>query len=562
ALGPRTASNEWAVDGRHTETGAPILANDPHLGLESPILWYLARIETPTLTLTGATVPGVPILLLGHNGHIAWGFTTTGGDVQDLVVERVDPDDPSRYLTPDGPVPFETREEVIEVRGGEPVTLTVRETRHGPVISDIDDRAAGHAASQGGGQDGGDHVLALAYTGLVDIDTTPEAAYRLNRARSWDDFVDAMALWVAPQQNVIYADTGGRIGLFTPGRVPVRRAGDGSLPVPGWDGTHGWDGTVPPAELPQAVDPADGMLVNANNAVVGPDFPHLIARSYDEGYRAERILEMLQAEGMGATVATHEGMLADMVSLAARDLLPAMLDRATPPDAATADLLARLRRWDHRMDRHEAEPLVFMAWFMALHDALYADELGDLADSAPSLAPTVVERMLTERTAWCDDVTTAATEDCADAVDRALDTALTDLVDRYGEDPAEWRWGDAHTAPLGNQIWSRLPVIAGLVSNAVETHGGHFTVNRGGFYGGSDERPFAHTHGAGFRAVYDLSDLDNSRFVIATGQSGHPMSPHWGDFVQMWAAGGHTTIAGDPATIAETGRGTITLEPR
>jgi penicillin amidase len=254
-------------------------------------------------------------------------------------------------------------------------------------------------------------------------------------------------------------------------------------------------------------------------------------------------------------------MLADTVSLAARDLLPLMLDRATAPDAATADLLARLRRWDHRMDRNEAEPLVFMAWLRALHRALYADELGDLYDSAPTLAPSVVKRMLTERTHWCDDVATDETEDCAAAVDTALTAALTDLVDRYGENPDEWRWGEAHTAPLSNQIFGRVPIVAGLVSNAVETHGGHFTVNRGGYYGAEDGRPFAHTHGAGFRAVYDLSDLDNSRFVIATGQSGHPMSPHWGDFVMMWAAGGHTPLAGDPADIAETGRGTTTLRP-
>jgi len=372
-----------------------------------------------------------------------------------------------------------------------------------------------------------------------------------------------MALWGAPQQNVVYADVEGNIGLFTPGRLPVRRGHDGAFPVPGWTGDIGWDGFVPVEELPQRLNPTGGRLVNANNAVVGPDYPHLIARSFDEAYRAERIVEMLDDDD-GRTVSGHEAMLADTVSLAARDLLPLMLEGVRAENAETAEILARLRRWDHRMDRDAAEPLVFVTWLSELHRSLYADELGPLYDELWNMRPSVVKRMLTDRTVWCDDVTTDGTEDCADAIGRALADTLALLGDGDGDGgpPADLRWGDAHVAPLEHQLFGRVPLVRDLLSNAVETDGGHFTVNRGGFYGAGGESPFAHTHGAGFRAVYDLSDLDNSRFVIATGQSGHPLSPHWGDMVETWASGGHFPVAGDPSALAADGARTLTLRPR
>jgi len=221
-LGPSTASNEWVVGGARTASGMPVLANDPHLRLSTPALWYLARIETPETTLVGATVAGVPAMVIGHNGHIAWGLTTTGGDVQDLFVEKVDPEDPSRYLTPDGSRAFTTREEVIEVRGGDPVTLTVRETRHGPVVSDLDEDFATVA--------GPDEVVALAFTALDPTDRTAEAIWRMNQATDWESFLDAMRLWGAPQQNLVYADTEGTFGFVTPGRLPIRKAGDGLSP--------------------------------------------------------------------------------------------------------------------------------------------------------------------------------------------------------------------------------------------------------------------------------------------------------------------------------------------
>jgi len=551
-LGPSTASNEWVVGGDRTASGLPILANDPHLRLSTPALWYLARIETPETTLVGATVAGVPAMVIGHNGHIAWGLTTTGGDVQDLFVERIDPDDPNRYLTPEGSRPFETRTETIAVRGGEPVELTIRETRHGPVISDLDEDFSAVA--------GPDAVVALAFTALDPEDRTAEALWRLNQATDWQSFLDAVRLWGAPQQNLVYADTEGTFGFVTPGHVPVRRAGDGLSPVPGWTGEYGWTGTIPFDDLPQVRDPETDVLVNANNAPVGPDYPYLIAHDYDEPYRARRIEQMLEGAS-DHDIDDSVAVALDTVSLAAADLLPLMLE-ARAEDARAADALAMLRRWDYRMDRERPEPLVFAAWLKELNRALYADELGDLFEDYWGLRPSVVRRMLTERPGWCDDVRTDGVEEsCADMLQRSLRAAIAELTEAHGEDVQDWRWGEAHVAPLGHEIFGFIPVLDRLFGLAIETDGGPYTVNRGAFWSLGSDRPFRHQHGAGLRVFHDMADLTRSRFVIATGQSGNVLSPHYGDFTERWRDGEHVTLAGSPADLAERGLGTLTLRP-
>ena len=258
------ASNEWVVDGRHTATGKPILANDPHLGLEAPILWYLARIVTPDMTVKGATVPGLPAVLLGQNDNVAWGLTTTNSDVQDLFIETVDPKDPGRYLTPDGSAAFETRREIIHVKGEADVTMTVRATRHGPVMSDIDGEMQTLA--------GPGKVMALAFTGLGAADTTSEAFWLLNQARGQDDVLQALKAYQAPPQNIVYADRDGHIGFINPGLLPIRKAGDGRMPADGASGAFDWTGMASFDRMPQVRDPEAGFILNANSAVVPRNF--------------------------------------------------------------------------------------------------------------------------------------------------------------------------------------------------------------------------------------------------------------------------------------------------
>ncbi|MCA8933655.1 MAG: penicillin acylase family protein [Rhodospirillaceae bacterium] len=548
------ASNVWALSGARTQTGAPLLANDPHLGLTIPIQWYLAHIETPELTVTGATMPGAPFTILGHNRSLAWGQTTTGADVEDLFLERIDPDDPDRYLTPDGSAAFATRTETIVVDGEpEPLTMTVRTTRHGPVVSDLEQPEIDAVRAD-------DTVVALAFTGLDQESVVATALYRLNRAETVSQAIDALADWRAPAQNIALADADGAIALTTPGRFPLRRSGDGLLPVPGWSGDYDWEGYAAYADLPRTIDPPSGQVLNANNPVVGRDYPVLITGyPYEPDYRARRIAELLDDPASG-TVAGAEAMMLDTVSPAAADLLPLLLDTEAT-DAAAADALALLRDWDFRMDRDRPEPLIFTAWLRQLNRHLYADELAELFVDYWHLRPRTVRHMLTEAQQWCDVLATEAVETCADITRDALAEAIAELAERYGDDPTDWRWGDAHVAVFPHQVVSLMPLVGSFFTNSVEADGGNFTLNRGATPIVSAERAFQDVHGAGYRAVYDLADLGRSQFMIATGQSGNPLSPYFDDLIEPWRDGEWLTLGAPPEELQQTSVGTLTLRP-
>jgi penicillin amidase len=544
-------SNAWVVAGNRTTTGAPLLANDPHLGLQAPGVWYLAHLRAPEIELVGATLAGVPGIVLGHNGAIAWGFTNTGADVQDLFVERLDPDDPARYLVPGGTAPFETREEIIRIKGAPALTLTIRETRHGPVISDL--MADAGRLVPGGG------VAALAWTALAEDDRAAQALLGIARARDWPQFVEALRAVGAPIQNVHYADTSGRIGFIAPGRVPIRKNGDGRWPVPGWTGAYDWDGWVPSEALPRALDPQDGVLFNANNRVVPEGYPYLLTADWEAPYRARRLARLLDRGGFQPQ--DFAAIQADQLSLLARDLLPIMLS-AEPSGPGAADAMAALDAWDRVMRSDAAEPLLFAAWYRELSRLVYADELGDLFDSFWGVRPQFMSRILTDRQIWCDDIRTDPVETCAERAASALNAALLDLAGRRGDAPDAWRWGDAHRARMAHPIFEDLPVLDQLFDIEVASGGDSVTVNVGHFSPRNEARPFANTHAATYRAIYDLADLDRSRFVAATGQSGNPLSRHYRDLTALWVAGQAIPIDRIPGTFRQGAIGVAHLLPR
>ncbi|MCG8545111.1 MAG: penicillin acylase family protein [Alphaproteobacteria bacterium] len=525
-LAPVDASNAWVLNGNRTATGKPILANDPHLGFSAPVLWYLVRMEAPGLSLTGVTVPGVPLLILGHNSRIAWGMTTTGGDVEDLYLERIDPTDPSRYMTPDGPKPFELREEIIRVKSEDPVALTVRSTRHGPVIDEIVPGAEPEPDLT--------HVLALASPAFRPDDTTAQALFKINNATSWADFLKAARAFQSPQQNLFFADIKGDIGMIAPGRIPIRSQRDGRTVADGEKAADDWLGFIPFEALPKAHNPSAGIIINANNPLVGPNYPYSITRDWDKGHRAERLVEVLK-EADGVTLDDTAALQQDIVSPAARRLL-GMLLRAEPNGSDAAAAMALLRSWDHRMSRDRPEPLIYATWMRRLMAALVKDELGDLFDPYNRPRPDFIVSVLTGASQWCDDVTTDAAETCDQRVAQALDDALADLRAKHGADITAWRWGTVHRAVFAHRLFTYVPVLRGLTDISIETDGGDHSVNRGQT-SNHDGNPFAHTHGAGYRAVYDLADLDRSRFIIATGQSGNPLSPHYRDQLDRWRRG-------------------------
>lgn len=550
-LAPIDASNAWVISGARTETGKPILANDPHLGFGAPILWYLARIETPTLSLTGATVPGVPLHPLGHNGKIAWGMTTTGADVEDLYIEALDPDNPQQYLAPDGAKRFTTRVEKIHVAGDDPVTLTVRETRHGPVVSDVLDEAdLSETAPKS--------VIALASPTTRIDDETARALYLLNRAGNWREFLDAARLFHAPVQNLFFADTAGDIGLVTPGRIPIRENHDGIRPVSGKQAQVDSNGFIPFDELPKRHNPPDGLIINANNRLVGPGYPHSIAKHWQAAYRAARIAEALDGQ-KAHTVADSAALQMDTISPAARRLVPLLLSAPAASDKAKAAII-RLRAWDFRMHRDHAEPLIYAAWLRALERALVQDELADRTDDYARSRVQFVVAALTKHQSWCDNVTTPKPETCETQIAAALETALADITKSQGPDIAKWRWGTAHKAQFRHRVFTQIPGLRFFTDLIAETDGGDHTLNRGQTRQAGSS-PYSHVHGSGYRAVYDLADLDRSRYIIATGQSGNPFSDHYRDMLDRWRDGGFVTIGGDRETVRQNAAGILTLTP-
>ncbi|KAF0105198.1 MAG: penicillin acylase [Rhodospirillaceae bacterium] len=547
----REASNEWVLSGAHAVSGRPLLANDPHLGFSFPGVWYLARLVGPGFDIRGATSPGSPAVVLGHNGTIGWGFTTTNLDSQDVFVERVDPTDPNRYITPDGARPFAVREETINVAWGDPVTMRVRETRHGPVIDDFVRRGE-NLTPQG-------HVLALQATALDGADTSAEGFARVGSAQNWDEFLSAARRIVSPMQNMVYADTSGNIGLISPARVPIRRKGDGSMPVPGWTSEYDWAGFVPFDELPRVYNPVGGVIVNANGRLVPNDYRHFISKDWAEPYRQRRAAQLL-GEVERHPVYGMIVMQADNLALDAADMLPYLL-KGEPRNARAAQARDLLARWNMFMLASRPEPLIYDAWITELQRGLLADELGDdLFNSIAVPNVPLMVRILRDQPGWCDDGGTKVAETCETAIALALERALDWISRRQGPDMTKWQWGHEHYAVHRHPLFDGVPLLRNIASVRYPADGGNQTLNRASpsFRG---NRPFDAVHGAGYRGIYDFSDLENSRFATPLGQSGNMLSPWARNFVVPWQNLAYINIGGTRAETARSAIGTITLNP-
>ncbi len=341
-----------------------------------------------------------------------------------------------------------------------------------------------------------------------------------------------MSLWVAPQQNVFYADTAGHIGFWTPGKVPLRIGYDGSRPVEARDREALWSGFIPFESLPHAFDPAQGWLANANNRIVGPGYPYEIATEWQNPARYRRIAQVLAADA-AFSPAKAAALQLDRLSPVARELLPLML-KAKPAAGEAAEAQALLAKWDGTMDRDRPEPLIFYAWLRELNRILFADELGPAFGEIAFWNPEAIERVLTAAPRWCR----GQTADCDEALRKSLVEAIA-LLRRVGAGgPLEdLKWGDFHKATLGHPLFKALPLLGALTTLEIPTGGGNYTVDRATPVYLNEQRLFRDVHGPGLRAVFDLADLDASRFVIDAGQSGNPLSPHYGDFLERWRDG-------------------------
>ena len=549
-------SNNWVLAGSRTTTGAPLLANDPHLKLSAPALWYFVRIETPQGRVAGATMPGLPSVVLGQNDHLAWGFTNTGPDVQDLYLERIQPGRPTHYQTPQGWEPFQIFEEVIKVKGQPDVALTVRATRHGPVISD-----GGAGEGLTGPASTPSYAIAMRWTALDADAATLEASGDLTAARSVEEFVAATARYAAPMQNMVVADRAGRIAMVSAGRVPLRKPDNelkGQVPAPGWEARFDWAGYLDAGATPREFDPARGWIATANQRIHAPEYPHYLTSEWAPPWRMQRIEQML-ASREKHSLEDMRRMQADELSLATLALLP-VLRRAAPDHPLAAAAQRELASFDGRMTGDRAAPLIFWAWARHLAQGLFADEVGETAWAASARAWREALQGVMERgdAWWCDDKGTPAAESCAQQNDAALRRALEELQAAQGADVSAWRWDRVHQARSEHRPFSKVRLLARWFELRAPVGGDTYTVNVSRVTlkpDASTGELYLNEHGPSLRAIYDLGDPANSRFMHSSGQSGIALSPHYRSFVERWTRVEYVPLWSAPA------QNVLTLQP-
>ncbi|ADD28897.1 penicillin acylase family protein [Meiothermus ruber] len=537
---PDQGSNNWVLSGARTTTGKPMLANDPHLRLQNPALWYIADLRGPTYHAIGATIPGVPGVFLGRNDRVAWGATNVRPDVMDLFVLDLEG---GSYRTPLGLVPLRVRQETIRVRGADPVTITVRESEYGPVISDLGPAFLRPGLTAGAAIATEKQAVAVRWTGLDPQDTTLDAYLGMNRAQNAEEFRQALRRYVAPMQNFVYADVEGTIGYFAPGWVPIRDW-DGRFPASASKGQQ-WKGYLPFERLPQVVNPKEGFVASANNRVLphgGPD----ISSYTTEVFRAQRIRELILATPR-ANLEDMARWQGDTYSIIARELLPGLL-ALQPQSEAARRLQNAVRNWDLRAELDSVGATAFAFYYREISRML-EDELGL---RYPPVPYTFI-KTLREEGRWCQDAR-AGIRNCAQFMAQALEKAGAELERRLGPDPSGWQWGRLHQASLTSPLAS-APLVGGLFNRTIPTPGSMHTVNVANY----NQDTFLHTSGASLRTLFDLSDPDNSRIIYPMGQSADLFSPHFDDLLWLWRDKQYIPLSTRPADWGPTW--TLELRP-
>lgn len=578
-VGEGIGSNSWAVSGSKTVTGKPLLANDPHLAPAMPSLWYQAGLHCRSITadcsydVAGWTMSGLPGVFIGHNADIAWGFTNLGPDVTDLVLEKVTGDN---YEIDGKKQPLTTRQEVIKVAGGEDVTITVRSTPNGPIMSDVleSTAAAGDSApvpAPGQAPDsaqappkGTGYAVALKWTALTPRPTF-DAFDMMNTAENWDDFRKAAEFVSVPAQNLLYADTSGRIGYQAPGVIPIRKNYDGKWPVPGWSSEYAWTGQIPFEELPVITDPDEGYIVTANQAAIGPDYPYFITDDWSYGARSQRIFDLVEQEISDEDLMTSQEM-AD-IQMDARNELAAFLAprlQEFSVEDATEPALDLLDGWDFQQQRDSAAGAYFNAVWRQLVQRVFNDVL-DTSETYANGGDRYWEVMYglwdEPNNPWWDDVNTPERENRDQTVTASLNAAAAELDERLGGDPASWQWGDLHTLELTNASLGQ----SGIAPIEWLFNRGPYQVGGGGSIvqatGWEPQEGYEVNWVPSMRQVVDLANLDNSTWVNLTGASGHAFDATYRDQTEAWVTGEQYSWPFSREAVEQNTRDTLTLQP-
>ena len=559
------ASNAWAAAPARSASGGTLLANDPHLGFTAPGIWYLARLELSAGGVIGGTIPGVPTVMTGRSANLGWGITSSYLDDQDVFIEKVNPDNPGEYLTPDGFKPFITQRSIIRIKDADPVTLTRRWTENGPVLP------GSHYNLDQVTPSG--HVAAVSWTALSPQDTTMSAAIELMYSDTVDEALAAGERYIAPSQNLTLVDQT-KIAMKTIGAMPRRSAdheSQGRMPSRGWIAENRWKGISPYSANPEFVSPVGGLLGNTNNKTVDRPFPLHVSFVWGDTQRVHRWKKLMESREVHTRDSFIEAQL-DAVSFTARSLLPLIgadlwfTGESAPegtPERQRQRALQLLSDWNGEMNEHQPEPLIYAAWLRALQERLIRDQLGPLANEFTHPNPVFIERVYRDidgASAWCDVKQSSPVETCTDIARLALDDALIWIGERYGTALESLRWGDVHQATHDHPVLGEVPVLRYFVNIRQSTSGGDNTLLRGRTRGSGDE-PFQNVHGAGFRGVYDFADPDSSVFITATGQSGHFLSRHYDDLAQLWRRGEYIPMSLDPELARAAAVGVTVLNP-
>lgn len=516
-------SNNWVISGSRTTTGKPLLANDPHLGIQMPSIWYEIGLHGGDFDAVGASFPGAPGVIIGHNARIAWGVTNLGPDTQDLFVETINPNNPNQYEFKGEWRDMQVVEEEIRVAGqAEPVKLTVRITHHGPIVNDV----------MGPLPTG----TALRWTAL-EPNTLFKAVVNVDLATNWDEFRAALRDWDIAAQNFVYADVEGNIGYQSTGKWPIRASGDGLMPVPGNTGEYDWTGYVPFEEMPYRYNPEQGFLVTANHAVVDDEYPYLVSLEWSNGDRAARITEMIQAKDK-VSAEDIQAIHADTLSLGAKEVLPYFLN-LNPSSQELRQALDILRNWDLRLDKDSAGAAIYGALTLHLARDTYLDEMGASIFkkyfTASSMTTVAMEEGLKDPNwPWFDDKRTASVETRDEILLRVLKDAVDDLTRRISPDMPNWTWGDVHVAVFRNQSLGKsgiAPIESMLNRGPIAANGANDVVNNEPF---NVMAPYEVSLLPSYRQIIDLSDFTKSQSMHTTGQSGHTGNKHYGDMIPMW----------------------------
>ena len=559
------ASNAWAALPGRSATRGTLLANDPHLELTAPSIWYLARLELSTGGVIGGTIPGLPLVLVGRSTKLGWGLTSSNLDDTDVFIEKLNPLDPSEYKTPQGYKPFVKKQSIVRIKEKSPVTLEMFWTENGPVLP------GSHANLETVTPAG--HVTSVAWTLLSSQDTSIEAGFDLMAAQSVQEGLVASRAFVAPSQILTLADSK-QIAMRTIGALPKRdprHQSKGRLPSAGWLVQNRWQGVFDPSVNPVFLNPASGVLGHTNNKYTDRSFPEHISFDWGDSQRVQRMTRLLQTREAHTRDSFIEAQL-DSVSPTARTLLPLIggelwyQSQSVPTDSPAGrrqtalDLLAN---WNGEMNEHLPEPLIYAAWLRALHKRLIVDELGPLHEAFTHAEPLFIERVFRDVAGagiWCDVAQSRRQESCAEMSRLALDDALAELVATYGSEITALRWGEAHQATHDHPVLGDVPILKWFVNIRQSTSGGDHTLQRGKT-SGTGPNPYLNVHAGGYRGVYDFADPDSSVFIISTGQSGHPLSRHYDNLGKLWRRGEYVPMTLDETLARAGATGVTTLTP-